>query len=94
MAPAHDAVNHPAHYNQLKGVECIDVIEGLGLGYHLGNCLKYLWRAGLKEGQPALLDLHKARWFLDRYIRRLEEKERRQEEEADAGRGTRVDVHS
>lgn len=65
-------VNHPPRYNQLKGMECIDVIEGLDLGYHLGNCLKYLWRAGCKPGADRLMDLHKARWFLDRKIKLLE----------------------
>lgn len=69
-----DEINHPKHYNQF-GVECIDVIEGLGLGYHLGNCLKYLWRAGHKGGgENYLMDLKKARWFLDRKIGREERK--------------------
>lgn len=51
-------------------IEAVDVIEGLQLGYHLGTVLKYLWRAG-KKG-PALEDLRKAKWFLERKIAKLE----------------------
>lgn len=75
-----ELVKHPPHYNQLKGMECIDVIEGLDLGYHLGCCLKYLWRAGRKQGADYLMDLHKARWYLDRKIKLLEKEANREEE--------------
>ena len=63
-----DATN-PAHYKDLSP-EPIDVIEGWGLGFHIGNAVKYLARAG-KKGD-ALEDLRKARWYLDREISRLE----------------------
>ena len=43
-----DVVNHPSHYTQGK-YECIDVIEDLGANYHIGNAIKYLWRAGKKD---------------------------------------------
>ena len=68
-AVAGDSVTAPAHYTR-GGIECIDVIEALGLGFHLGNALKYLWRAGHKG--DALEDLRKARWYLEREIARLE----------------------
>lgn len=66
----HTAVSNPQHYSTpgIDGLECIDVIEALGLPYHLGNVLKYIFRAGRKEGQPKERDLLKARWYLDRYI--------------------------
>ena len=67
-----DPVNRPEHYTR-GGIECIDVIEALGLGYHLGNALKYLWRCGHKA--DALEDLKKARWYLDREIERREGKD-------------------
>lgn len=51
-------------------IEAIDIIEALGLGYHLGTVLKYLWRAGKKGSE--IEDLKKARWFLDRKIDRME----------------------
>ena len=57
----------PSHYKDLKP-EPIDVIEGWGLDYHLGSALKYIARAGNKEGNPRDQDLRKAVWFLQRYI--------------------------
>lgn len=70
-APEPDSVNHPKHYTDAPGLpECIEVIEGLGLGFHLGNVLKYLWRAGRKA--DALEDLKKAAWYLAREIKRRE----------------------
>jgi len=61
-----DEVNHPAHYGGDTVYEAIKVIEAWGLGMHLGNAVKYISRAG-KKG-PALQDLKKARWYLDRVI--------------------------
>lgn len=63
-------VNHPSHYNS-GGIEVIDVIEQWGLGFHSGNALKYICRAGRKNKNP-VEDLEKALW----YIRRLAENER------------------
>lgn len=60
-----DPVNHPAHYT-VGGVETIDFIEAKGLGYHLGNVIKYVTRADHK-GQK-LEDLKKAQWYLNRAI--------------------------
>ena len=65
---AHDPVNHPSHYTSSpSGVECIDVIEHMTL--NIGNAAKYLWRAGLKN--DLLEDLGKARWYVDREIKRV-----------------------
>ena len=65
-----DMVNHPPHYTR-GPVEVIEIIEGFNLPYHLGNVIKYVLRAGYKG--DARQDLLKARWYLDRYITRLEE---------------------
>lgn len=65
-----EMVDHPAHYNQVPGVECIDVIEALGLGFNTGSAMKYIWRHPDKGKE--LEDLKKARWYLDREIARLE----------------------
>jgi hypothetical protein len=67
-------VNHPAHYRGSGGLEAIDVIEAFGLGFNLGNCCKYLLRAG-KKGKY-VEDLRKAIWYLEREIEN--EKERRE----------------
>lgn len=65
----YDPVHKPAHYTKHpSGVECIQITEHMD--FCLGNALKYIWRAGLKNNQ--LEDLKKARWYLDREIKRLE----------------------
>lgn len=59
-----DQVNHPAHYNSHPScVECIDIAENLG--YNLGNCFKYLYRAPHKDNRRQ--DLEKARWYFMRW---------------------------
>jgi len=68
-----EAVDHPAHYGGQDDLyEAIKVIEAWGLGFCLGNTVKYLVRAGKKPGEGLLKDLKKARWYLDREIQRLE----------------------
>lgn len=65
-----DLVNHPEHYtSHPSGVECITVVEYMT--FNAGNAVKYLWRNGLKDGNPSIQDLKKARWYLDREIGRL-----------------------
>lgn len=66
-----DMVNSPPHYNK-AGIEVIDVIETYWpTNYHMGNVIKYALRAPYKQDE--LTDLRKAQWYLDRYIKRLEE---------------------
>lgn len=67
-----DLINHPPHYTFGK-IEVIEVIEDWSLGYHLGNAVKYMARAGRKEGSDELADLHKAKWYLERRIKVVEE---------------------
>ena len=64
-----DMVNSPSHYNK-GGYEAIDIIEALDLNFNLGNAFKYIFRAGDKD--DIVQDLKKARWYLDREIKRLE----------------------
>lgn len=60
-------VNHPKHYNaHPSGVECIDVVEHMG--FNLGNAVKYIWRADLKN--DATEDLKKAAWYIKRELKR------------------------
>lgn len=64
-----DDVNHPPHYNQHpSGVECIEIVEHFN--FNVGNAVKYLWRAGIKDDNPSK-DLMKARWYIDRELMRL-----------------------
>ena len=67
VADAPDNVNHPAHYTY-GSLEVIDAIEGLLLPYHLGNAVKYIARAGRKDPTKTEEDLHKAIWYINRYI--------------------------
>ena len=61
-----DPVNRPSHYTDGRKFETIEVIEDWGLGFCLGNTVKYISRAGRKSNH--LEDLKKARWYLDREI--------------------------
>lgn len=61
------AVHHPGHYT-FGRFEVIDVIEDWGLGFNLGNAVKYIARAGRKDPARTIEDLLKARWYLDREI--------------------------
>jgi hypothetical protein len=62
-----ETVNHPSHYGGADNLyETIKVIEAWGLGFNLGNCVKYVSRAGKKGDR--LEDLRKAAFYLNREI--------------------------
>jgi hypothetical protein len=64
---AKDLVNHPPHYTaHPSGVECIQITETMN--FCLGNAVKYIWRADLKD--DAIEDLKKAVWYVNREIER------------------------
>lgn len=70
----HDPVNHPSHYTA-GGVECIDGIEAAltsegFISFCLGNSMKYIWRAGLKDDRTQ--DLRKAIWYVERAIKTIQ----------------------
>lgn len=68
-SPSQEQVDHPAHYGGKDNpYEAIKVIEAWELGFCLGNTVKYICRAGKKDG--VVKDLKKARWYLDREIAR------------------------
>jgi ribosomal protein L32 len=63
-------INHPNHYGGADNpYEAIKVIEAWNVGFNLGNCLKYISRAGKKGDE--LEDLEKAKWYLEREINKL-----------------------
>ena len=65
-----DVVNNPSHYtDHASGVECIQVTERMN--FCLGNAVKYIWRAGLKN--DSIEDLRKAKWYIERELKRLGE---------------------
>lgn len=65
-----DSVNHPDHYMLIDGVEVIDVINEILTrsaftdiqGFYLGNVLKYILRADMKNGKE---DYKKASVYLN-----------------------------
>jgi hypothetical protein len=68
VAPSSERVDHPTHYQQQGGVECIDALEGCLTpdefrGFLRGNAIKYLWRC---EDKGGVEDLMKADWYLDK----------------------------
>lgn len=65
-----NAVDHPSYYQ--GKIEVIDFIEDKKLGFNLGNCVKYISRAGKKNPDKRIEDLKKARWYLDREINKEE----------------------
>lgn len=74
VEPDVDMVNHPSHYTQ-GGIECIDCIKSATVGkvgieaFCVGNAIKYLFRYEEKNG---IEDVKKARWYIDRLIKELE----------------------
>lgn len=72
---ATENVNHPKYYNDIPGIECIDVVRHFN--FNLGNAIKYIWRAGLKKDKGRSLkdkkieDLEKAIWYLKDEIDQL-----------------------
>jgi len=56
----------PQHYQLRNGFQVIDLTETLD--FCSGNCVKYIARAGNKEGESTLDDLLKAKWYLERKI--------------------------
>lgn len=66
----HDMVNHPPHYtSHPSGIECIEITRHMG--FNLGNAMKYVWRADLKNG---IEDLKKAEWYIKDEIKKRERK--------------------
>ncbi len=63
-------VDHPDHYKDPSGVECIDVVEWMN--FNRGNAIKYIWRAGKKDKEKEIEDLNKAIWYINREIERLQ----------------------
>ena len=60
-----DMVNHPEHYANQGGVECIDAIKSMltkeeYIGYLRGNALKYIWRRSKGNYKQ---DIEKAQFY-------------------------------
>lgn len=62
------------HY-QGSGLQPFDVIDAWGLDFYLGSALKYIMRAGKKDGVKASEDLRKAEHYLSEAADRAESTE-------------------
>jgi hypothetical protein len=76
---SNDNVNHPSHYvNHPSGIECYEIAKYYD--FPIGNAIKYLWRAGLKQDvdksllEKEIEDLKKAKWYIESKIKDLEKK--------------------
>lgn len=65
-----EIVEHPQHYSRRAGVECIEIAQTFN--FNLGNVIKYIWRAGEKPNTPEIVDLYKAKKYIEFEIARLE----------------------
>ena len=65
-----DEVNQPSHYtSHPSGIECIEITRHHD--FAIGNAIKYLWRAGLKNSDNEVQDLEKAVWYIQDKIKQL-----------------------
>lgn len=64
-----DKDNTPPHYQ--GSIQPIDLINAQELNFNLGNVVKYVCRAGKKEGENTLSDLEKAKDYIDFEIERV-----------------------
>ena len=61
-------ISHPSHYKQGKRKECIEEMQDefgvrFVIDFCIGNCYKYLYRRGNKDGNSYEQDTAKARWY-------------------------------
>lgn len=68
-----DPIVQPSHYERYK-IEPINFIMLNNLSFWIGNIVKYVVRAGYKEGVDEVTDLLKARRYIDMRLNQLEGK--------------------
>ena len=64
-----DTDTTPPHYQGT--IQPIDLINAQDLNFNLGNVVKYVCRAGKKQGENILTDLEKAKDYIDFEIERV-----------------------
>ena len=65
--------NTPSHYQGT--IQPIDLINAQNLNFNLGNVVKYVCRAGKKQGENVLSDLEKAQNYINYEIERIKKNE-------------------
>jgi len=71
-----DIISNPAHYTEGRAYEPKDIIAKYELDFFMGNVVKYISRAGRKNGSSRIEDLEKARQYAIFEQNRLEEIDR------------------
>lgn len=61
----------PPHYQGT--IQPIDLINAQDLNFNLGNVVKYVCRAGKKQGENILSDLEKAKDYINFEIERVKQ---------------------
>lgn len=64
-------INHPKYYIK-NGIEVIDLIDAYNLNFNCGNVIKYVARAGFKDGEDKLTAYNKALWYLQHEISNIQ----------------------
>ena len=67
--PIYEPTTTPPHYQGT--IQPIDLINAQNLNFNLGNVVKYVCRAGKKDGETTIKDLNKAIDYLNFEIERL-----------------------
>ena len=65
------SANNPPHYQ--GSIQPIDLINAQDLNFNLGNVVKYVCRAGKKQGENILTDLEKAKDYINFEIERVKQ---------------------
>ena len=63
----------PKHYQ--GNIQPIDLINAQNLNFNLGNVVKYVCRAGKKQGENVLSDLEKSKNYINYEIERIKKNE-------------------
>ena len=63
----------PSHYQ--GSIQPTDLINAQNLNFNLGNVVKYVCRAGKKQGENVLSDLDKAKNYINYEIERIKKNE-------------------
>lgn len=71
---AYETEHKPYYGGKEDPYEAIKVIEAWRLNFNLGNCIKYISRAGKKTRDTMEEDLQKCMWYLDRELKRIQGK--------------------
>lgn len=61
----------PNYYKSKSGQDVVDIIADFDMDFLMGNTFKYIVRAG-KKSKDTIEDLNKAKEYIDRKIRLLE----------------------